>query len=159
VANVIIETPKATGNKYKYDAESGLFKLSRILPEGMVFPLHFGFIPHTAAQDGDPVDALVLMDEAAYPGCLIECRLLGVIEATQTEGSETTRNDRIITAALQSRRYATVTSIKELEKQFIDDLTGFFAAYNKMDKITFTPLGVKGPSAAARLIRAHISRK
>ena len=82
--NAVIETPKNSGIKYTFDPETGLFKLSKILPEGLVFPLHFGFIPSTKGEDGDPLDVLILMDEPSYPGCLLECRLVGTIEAEQT---------------------------------------------------------------------------
>ncbi|MGI8582876.1 MAG: inorganic diphosphatase [Chitinophagaceae bacterium] len=72
--NVIIETPKGSRNKYTFDPETELFKLTKILPEGLNFPLHFGFIPGTKGEDGDPLDVLVLMDEPSYPGNLIECK-------------------------------------------------------------------------------------
>src|SRR6476469_1337815 len=83
--NVVIETPMGSHNKFEFDPETQLFKLSKLLPEGMVFPLHFGFIPRTKGGDGDPLDALVLMEQPSYPGCLIECSLIGTIEAEQTE--------------------------------------------------------------------------
>src|ERR1700712_3724873 len=92
----IIETPKGRQGKFDYEPASGLFELAGILPTGMSFPLAFGFIPSTLAQDGDPVDVLVLAEEDLPIGCLLSVRLLGVIEAAQTEGSSTVRNDRII---------------------------------------------------------------
>jgi inorganic pyrophosphatase len=82
---VIIETPKGSRNKFKYDPALRMFKLSKVLPEGMVFPYDFGFVPSTKGDDGDPVDVLVLMDEPTFPGCLLECRLVGVLEAGQEE--------------------------------------------------------------------------
>ena len=79
--NVIIETPKGSGNKYKFDEEKKVFKLSKAMPVGAVFPFDFGFIPSTLAPDGDPLDILVLMDAPVFVGCLMEVRLLGVIAA------------------------------------------------------------------------------
>src|ERR1051326_552881 len=79
--NVIVETPKGSRNKYAFDEEIGLFKLRKILPEGMSFPFDFGFVPQTRAEDGDPIDVLLLMEEKAFPGCLVESRLVGVIRA------------------------------------------------------------------------------
>ncbi|MDQ6904456.1 MAG: inorganic diphosphatase, partial [Bacteroidota bacterium] len=103
--NAIIESPKGTGNKYTFDSETELFKLTKILPEGMVFPMHFGFIPGTKGEDGDPLDVLILMDESCYPGNLIEGRVIGIIEAQQTERNhKKMRNDRIIAAAVESKR-------------------------------------------------------
>ena len=69
LVRVIIETPKGCRNKYKFDPEMGTFKLSKVLPEGMVFPYDFGYIPDTHAEDGDPIDVLLLMDQPAFPGC------------------------------------------------------------------------------------------
>jgi inorganic pyrophosphatase len=95
--NVIIETPKGSRNKFNYDEEHQLFKLGGVLPAGAVFPYDFGFLPNTVGGDGDPLDVLVLMDEPAFAGCLVPARLVGVIEAEQTErDGETIRNDRLI---------------------------------------------------------------
>lgn len=79
--NVVIETPRGHRNKYSFDHELGLFRLGGVLTAGAVFPFDFGFLPGTLAADGDPLDVLVLMDEPAFPGCLIPARLLGAIEA------------------------------------------------------------------------------
>src|SRR5690349_19970023 len=90
--NVVIDTPKGSRNKYAYDFKIDAYKLKAVLPHGSVFPFDFGSIPGTIASDGDPLDVLVLMDEPAFIGCLIEARLLGVIEAVQTEDGESERN-------------------------------------------------------------------
>src|SRR5690242_4249841 len=83
LTNVVIECPKGSRNKYKYDEKLGLFKLSKVLPMGAVFPFDFGFIPSTRSEDSDPLDILVIMDEPGSVGCLLKVRLLGVIEAEQ----------------------------------------------------------------------------
>ncbi|MDQ6757891.1 MAG: inorganic diphosphatase [Bacteroidota bacterium] len=155
--NVIIETPKGSGNKYMYDPETQLFKLSKILPQGLIFPLHFGFIPGTKGEDGDPLDILVLMDEPSYPGNLIECKLLGVIEAEQTEkNGETMRNDRLIGAAIESHRYCEFNTIKDLDKYLLKEIINFFVTYNKMSKKKFNVLDTNGPNTALRLIKKHL---
>src|ERR687888_2009595 len=78
---VVIETPKGSRNKYAFDPELSVFELKKVLPAGMAFPYDFGFVPSTKADDGDPVD--VLMDEPAFPGCVLACRPIGVIEGEQ----------------------------------------------------------------------------
>ena len=83
--NVVIETPRGSRNKYRYDDDLGLFMLGGVLPAGAVFPFDFGFIPSTCGEDGDPLDVLVLLDDYAFAGCLVPSRLVGVIEASQTE--------------------------------------------------------------------------
>src|SRR5262249_11212882 len=98
LVNVVIEAPRGSRNKYKYDERHGLFRLSKVLPLGACFPYDFGFIPSTRAEDGDPVDVLVLTEEPAFAGCVLPVRLLGVIEAEQTEGGKTVRNDRLVGA-------------------------------------------------------------
>src|SRR5919205_292634 len=100
---VIVETPKGSRNKFKYEPDLGLFRLSGVLPLGTTFPFDFGFVPCTSAPDGDPLDVLVLMDEPAFAGCLLTARLIGVIEADQTEDGQTVRNDRLIGVAEASR--------------------------------------------------------
>src|SRR5919107_916909 len=101
--HVVIDTPKDSRNKYKFDEKLGVFKLGGVLPVGAFFPFDFGYIPNTRGGDGDPLDVLVLMDEPAFVGCLIPSRLIGVIEADQTEGGRTLRNDRLIAVAAHSR--------------------------------------------------------
>src|SRR3984893_11401569 len=81
----IIETPKGRRNKFDYDPEFEMFTLGGLLPEGLAFPYDFGFIPSTLGDDGDPLDVMVVMDEPAHVGCLLDVRLVGVIEAEQTE--------------------------------------------------------------------------
>src|SRR5215212_5502023 len=107
--NVIIEAPKGSRNKFNYDEEHQLFKLGGVLSLGAVFPFDFGFIPSTLGGDGDPLDVLLLMDEPAFPGCLVPSRLVAVIEAEQTERDGTrTRNDRLIAVASDSRTHKEV---------------------------------------------------
>src|SRR5436189_4786599 len=77
--NVVIETPRGSRNKYAYDPRSGLFELRHVLPAGHAFPFDFGFIPSTRAEDGDPIDILVLLDAPTVPGCRLRVRLLGVL--------------------------------------------------------------------------------
>src|SRR6202051_4738931 len=93
---VIIETPKGSRNKYAFDPEQKVFQLKKVLPAGMAFPYDFGFVPSTRAEDGDPVDVLVLMDEPAAVGCLLTCRIIGIIEGEQGKKKNPERNDRII---------------------------------------------------------------
>lgn len=98
--NVIIETPKGSRFKYVYTPKSGMFRIKRALPSGMVFPFNFGFIPSTRAADGDPLDIIIVHDESMFAGCQIQARLLGVVKAEQTEHGITMRNDRLVGALM-----------------------------------------------------------
>ncbi|HZH34710.1 MAG TPA: inorganic diphosphatase, partial [Pyrinomonadaceae bacterium] len=128
--NVIIETPKGSRNKYTFDEKLGLFKLGGVLPLGANFPFDFGFIPSTTGGDNDPLDVLLLMDEPAFAGCLVESRLLGVIEAEQTEDGKTERNDRLIAVAENSRNHKNVRSLEDLNENAIGEIEHFFISYN-----------------------------
>src|SRR3982074_1678355 len=82
---VVVETPSGSGNKLKFDPELGCYALDRTLPAGLLFPFAFGFIPQTTADDGDPLDAIVLLDSPVYPGTVVQARLIGLIEAEQRD--------------------------------------------------------------------------
>jgi inorganic pyrophosphatase len=156
---VIIETPRGSRNKFDYDAELGLFKLGGVLPAGAVFPFDFGFVPSTTGGDGDPLDVLVLMDEAAFAGCLVEARLLGVIEAEQTErDGETTRNDRLVAMAAAARNHKDVHSLAELGENLLDEIEHFFVSYNEVKGKKFVPLGRFGAERAWQLIEEGARR-
>jgi inorganic pyrophosphatase len=114
IVQVVIETPRGGPNKYKFEPKIGSFKLKKVLPAGMVFPYDFGFIPSTCAPDGDPLDVLLLMNEEAFPGCVVESRLVGVIEAEQVEDGEVSRNDRLIAVARESHTHSNLSEINDL---------------------------------------------
>jgi inorganic pyrophosphatase len=150
--NVIIETPKGSRNKFNYDEALGLFKLGGVLPAGSVFPFDFGFVPSTLGGDGDPLDVLLLMDEPAFAGCLVAARLIGVIEAEQTEDGATTRNDRLIAVASDSRTHKHVRSLNSLNDVLVYEIEHFFISYNEAKNKVFKPLGRFGPQRALALV-------
>jgi inorganic pyrophosphatase len=130
---VVIETPKGSRNKYAFDVKDKFFALKKVLPAGMAFPYDFGFVPSTRAEDGDPVDVLVLMDEPAFPGCVLTCRPIGVIEGRQIDGKKTTRNDRIVAVEEGNHSYAAIKRIDDLGKPFVRELEEFFVNYHGLD--------------------------
>ena len=153
---VVIETPKGHRNKFKYDQEKNAFKLSGVLPVGSSFPYDFGFIPSTKAPDGDPIDVLLLMDEPVFPGCLIDARLVGVIEAEQTENGKTTRNDRLIAIATHSQDYSDLRSLRDVNPHLIEEIQHFFMSYNETRGKRFKPRGVYGPKRAMKLLEQSL---
>jgi inorganic pyrophosphatase len=152
ILNVIIETPRGSRNKYTYDSELGLFRLKKVLPAGAVFPFDFGFLPSTVGDDGDPLDVLLLMDEPAFPGCLVEARLLGVMEASQTKKGKRMRNDRFIASARKMKSLCNVASIKGLNDDLLEQLEHFFVSYNKIEGKTFKLLRLSEADVARKLI-------
>ncbi|HEY3815184.1 MAG TPA: inorganic diphosphatase [Caulobacteraceae bacterium] len=147
----VIETPRGNRTKYKYDRDLG-FALSHLLPEGMIYPLDFGFVPSTRAGDGDAVDVMVLSDEALIAGLVVDVRLIGVLEANQTEAGETVRNDRLLAVTHVSRLYAEIQTPNDLGKAFLDSIEAFWVNYNALRGRRFEPLGIKAADAAVRLI-------
>jgi inorganic pyrophosphatase len=152
---VIIETPKGSRNKFKYESKVALFGLSGVLPLGAVFPFDFGFVPSTKAPDGDPLDVLVLMDEPAFAGCLVACRLVAVIEAEQTEDGATTRNDRLIAVAEESRDHGDVRDLDDLNANLVHEIEHFFVSYNSAKGKEFKIIGRHGPAQARALVEAN----
>src|SRR4030095_6369393 len=111
---IIVETPKGSAQKYDYDPENQWFKLKKVMPAGMVFPFDFGFIPGTKGEDGDPLDIIVISELKSFPGCCMECRVIGGITAEQTEKGKTVRNDRFLAVPETSQLFAEIRSIEDL---------------------------------------------
>jgi inorganic pyrophosphatase len=151
--NVVIETPQGSRNKYDYDDNLRLFRLHHVLPRGASFPFDFGFVPSTLGDDGDPLDVLVLMDQPAFTGCLVGARLIGVIEAEQTQEGKTTRNDRLIAVTANSQAHSHIDSLEQLPGELLDEIEHFFISYNVMYDRRFKPIGRKGPERAAALVQ------
>jgi inorganic pyrophosphatase len=150
---VIIETPKGSRNKYAYDPEEGIFSLTKVLPAGMAFPYDFGFVPSTRGGDGDPLDVLVLMDEPAFPGCKLTCRLVGVIEGEQGDKKDTERNDRVVAVESSNHSYSHVKRIDDLGKRFERELEEFFVNYHCLSGKDYRILALKGPGAARSCVK------
>jgi inorganic pyrophosphatase len=155
----IIETPKGCRNKFDYDPDSGLFMLAGLLPEGMMFPFDFGFIPSTLGEDGDPLDILVLMDAPAHVGCLIDVRIIGIIEAEQTQGGKVESNDRLLGVAIHSYDHEDLKSIKDISKTLLDQLEEFFISYNKQRGKKFKVTGTAAPKKAIKFLKAGIQAR
>ncbi len=156
---VVIETPKGSHNKYKFDEELGVFMLSGILPEGMSFPYDFGFLPATLGEDGDPLDVLVLMDQPAFCGCVVLSRLIGVIEAKQTErDGKSERNDRLVAVPMKCRVYNDCHSLKELNEHRQHEIQEFFVSYNRVHGKKFDVLDILGPKRAEELARQGMKK-
>ena len=150
---IVVETPKGSRNKYAFDPEQRAFTLKKVLPEGMVFPHDFGFLPSTKAEDGDPLDVLILMDEPAFPGCIVEARLIGVIEGEQTEDGKKERNDRLIAVSNTSHTHSDIKSVDDLNRSLLREVEKFFINYHANDGAEFKVLACKGPQAAARCLK------
>jgi inorganic pyrophosphatase len=156
--NVIIETPKGRRTKFKYDEKSGLFKLDKMVPAGFAFPFDFGFLPSTLGEDGGPLDVVVLTKEPTFTGCLVLGRLLGILEAEQSDKEKTTRNDRLIAIPINAKPHKPEGSSARLDDKLASSIQAFFVAYDDAQGKKFKPLGIHGPDRALRIIREGVVR-
>lgn len=160
LVNVVIDTPRHSRCKYRYAEALGLFRLGKLLPLGSSFPFDFGFVPSTAADDGDPLDVLVILSEPVLVGCVASVRLIGVLKAEQTErDGKTVENHRLIGVVETEFNSPEFQSLDDLGAQRLSEIEHFFESYNDMEGKQFRSLGYQGEDEARRLVeRASHSR-
>ena len=152
--HVVIETAKGSRNKYAFEEKLGVFLLKGVLPEGTSFPYDYGYIPSTKGGDGDPLDILVIMDAPAFTGCVIEVKVIGAIEAEQTErDGRTERNDRLIGVATHAHTHDHVEALSDLRPQMIEEIEAFFEHYNRLAGKAFKPVKRSDAADAMKLVR------
>jgi len=156
--HVVIDTPRGSRNKLKWDRKLGILKLSHVLTAGAVFPFDFGFVPGTHGADGDALDVLVLSDEPLFPLCLVQARLIGLIEAEQTQEGTTIRNDRMVAVAVSSRLYAKVSDLDDLPPTLMDEIEQFFINYNEMRGRVFKPTARRGAAEVMKLVKRSTAK-
>lgn len=141
--DVIIETPKGSKFKYKYDKKKEVFKVNKLLPAGLAFPYDFGFIPGSKGEDGDPLDVMIISEDSFCQGSLLECEILCSLEAEQTsQDGKTVRNDRIFVIPAVSLQEDAKVALREFSKTRIKQIQNFFVYYNKEEGKEFRPLGI-----------------
>jgi inorganic pyrophosphatase len=156
----VIETPKGSRTKLAYDPEREAFIVKKVLPQGLSFPFDFGFIPSTAGEDGDPLDVLVLMDESVASGSIVPSRLIGVIEAIQTErDGERQQNDRLIAISELCQLYAEVKKLSDLPEAVVTQIERFFVTYNEQAGKQFEVRGRHGRRRAEAVFEIGRQRR
>jgi len=155
VFHVVVESPRGSGLKLKYEPRLGTMSISRPLVLGLTFPFDWGFVPSTEGADGDPIDALVYWDVSSYPGVVIPCRSIGVVKVDQrdADGEGRVRNDRIVAAPIQVRRERLAAPV-DLPVRIREELNQFFLAATALEGKDARILGWGGPEEALALIRA-----
>jgi inorganic pyrophosphatase len=149
----MIECPKGSNQKFDYDPAEKRFKLNKILPAGLVFPFDFGMIPGTKGEDGDPLDIIVISEGSTFPGCLVDCRIIGGLKAEQTErNGHKVRNDRFIGIPDVSQLYSDIHTLEELPQVLIDQLEAFFKNYNEQAGKKFKVTARLSAQQAAKLL-------
>src|SRR6188472_452805 len=128
----IVETPKDSVQKYDFDEKNKWFKLNKIMPAGMVFPFDFGFITATRGEDGDPLDVIMISEIKSFPGCVMDCRIVGAITAHQTEDGDIFLNDRYIGIPEVSQMFSEFFFSSRRRHTILEQIEQFFINYNEL---------------------------
>jgi len=153
LVHVVVETPRGARAKLTFDPELKTFVLSKALMLGLSYPYDWGFIPSTRAEDGDPLDAMVIHDAATTPGLVLRCKLIGVLQTMQKTKHDRIRNDRVIAVPENSHRERELHGVQELPPALKQELEKFFVATDELEAKTLKFLGWQGPAHAKKLAR------
>jgi inorganic pyrophosphatase len=129
LVDVFVEIPRGSNNKYEYDKEEGVFRLDRVLYSPVYYPADYGFIPRTHADDGDPLDAMVLTTFPTFPGCLIRTRVIGMFIMEDEKG----KDEKILGVPLNDPRYENIKTLENLEKHILKEFEHFFSVYKDLE--------------------------
>lgn len=150
--NVLIEIPAGSKNKYEFDKDLQAFALDRVLYSSVQYPYDYGFVPNTLADDGDPLDGMVLMDQPTFPGCVIAARPIGMLE--MIDGGD--RDEKILCVPAKDPRYTKVMSLDDIAQHRLDEIAEFFSTYKNLEKKVTEILGWKNLDKVAPLIEECI---
>jgi inorganic pyrophosphatase len=152
VVHVVVESPRGATSKIKYDEELGAFTLSRPLPLGLMYPHDWGFVPGTRAEDGDPLDAMVLSEGTTFPGMVLRVRLLALVKLEQdSKRGDRERNDRLLAIPEVSPRLE-YRSAEDLPVRVRQEIEHFFLSVIAFEKKNAKLLGLEGPDQAWSLV-------
>lgn len=152
ILNVLIEIPGGSKNKYEFDKDLQAFALDRVLYSSVRYPYDYGFVPNTLADDGDPLDGMVIMDEPTFPGCVIAARPIGMLE--MIDGGD--RDEKILCVPDKDPRYAHVKSLKDLAPHRLEEIAEFFRSYKNLEKKVTEILGWQDVDKVAPLVEKFI---
>lgn len=150
IVNVIVETPKGSKNKYEVSKDYDCIVLDRVLHSSVVFPLEYGMIPRTYYEDGDAIDAMVVMSEPTFTGCVVEARPLGLLRMRDEKGAD----DKVLCAAVNDPRNREYHDLTNLPTHFLEEISEFFRTYKRLEEGKKTEvLGWEGKESGLRCIR------
>lgn len=143
-----VEIPKGSSNKYEYDKERKVFVLDRPLFSPMFYPADYGFVPDTLADDGDPLDIMVLMANPTFPGCLIHCRVIGMFLMSDEKGYD----EKIIAVPISDPRFAEMQEISDMGSHLKLEFEHFFSQYKQLEGKTVSVHGWANRSEALQAV-------
>ena len=152
--HVVIETPQGSSAKLAWDPDLGAFTMTRALPLGVTYPHDWGFVPGTRAEDGDPLDALVLHDTGTHPGVVLACRPIGLIELVEDDDDgQRQHNHRLIAVPTRNERWADTTTLDDLPRRTRDEIERFFLNTTFFTAKNAEILGWRSAEDTARHVR------
>ncbi|MBW4537423.1 MAG: inorganic pyrophosphatase [Cyanobacteriota bacterium] len=152
IINVLIEIPGGSKNKYEFDKDMNAFALDRVLFASVKYPYDYGFVPNTLADDGDPLDGMVMMDEPTFPGCVIAARPIGML--LMIDGGD--RDEKILCVPAEDPRYNEVKSLKDIAPHRLEEIAEFFRTYKNLEKKVTEIQGWKDVDAVTPLVEECI---
>jgi inorganic pyrophosphatase len=151
----LIEIPKGSRNKYEYDEQLGGIKLDRFLFSSVVFPADYGFIPDTLGEDGDPLDAMVLVGEPTFPGCVIEVRAIAVLRMADDQGQD----DKIVCVPFADPHWSALERLDDIPPRLRAEIEHFFSIYKQPEGKDVDVQGFEDCDAALEIIDAARARQ
>jgi inorganic pyrophosphatase len=151
--HAVVETPRGSRCKLDFDPKLRAFTLAKPLMVGLTYPYDWGFIPSTRAEDGDPIDILILHDAGTYPGLVLRCKPIGVLEVLQITKSGKERNDRIFAVPDRSPFEGDLQDVRRLPARAVEELEKFFEATDALEDKKLEFLGWRGPARAVKTIK------
>ncbi len=151
---VMIEIPKGSRNKYEYDSHRKVLKFDRMLFSAVHYPSDYGFVPDTLAEDGDPLDALVLVWEPTFPGCLIEARPVGLFKMWDEKGPDA----KILCVPVEDPLWNYIRSLKDVPPHLLKEIEHFFTIYKQLEKKDTGVEGWADINAAIKIVKQSYAR-
>jgi inorganic pyrophosphatase len=154
IVDALIEIPTGSQNKYEYDKENGVFRLDRVLYSPMHYPTEYGYLENTLAEDGDPLDILVLTTFPTFPGCVIQSRVIGVLLMSDDKG----KDEKLLGVPVDDPRWDGVHRLEDVPAHILKEIEHFFQVYKDLENKETQIEGWKGTDVAAKLIQDSLAR-
>jgi inorganic pyrophosphatase len=152
--HVLVEIPKGSRNKYEFDPRLGAIRLDRFLFSSVVYPTDYGFFPETLAGDGDPLDAVICVSEATFPGCVIPVNVIGMLEMRDEKGED----EKILCVPRHDPNWDGVCELDDLPQQLRNEIANFFSIYKQLESKVVEVVGWHPREAAYEAIERSRAR-
>ena len=147
--HVVVETPRGSRAKFAYDPKLETFHSTKSLLTGLTYPHDWGFVPSTKADDGDPLDIMVIHDAATFPGLVVTCRIIGILQIEQKSKGKAERNDRLFAVPRRSHSEQALRDVRDLSRPIQEELEKFFIATDELEDKKLEDYRLEGPQGGA----------